>query len=53
MDVMRMNQGDVGECSIVDKETNADATKFFDLLKDFNKPLWNGCINHSKLLSSS
>jgi len=22
---------------------------FFYLLKDFNKPLWDGCINHSKL----
>jgi hypothetical protein len=49
MDVMRMNQGDISECSIVDKETNADATKFLDLLKDFDKPLWNGSTNHSKL----
>ena len=48
MDVMRMNQGDISECSIVDKETNADATKFLDLLKDFDKPLWNGSTNHSK-----
>jgi hypothetical protein len=25
-------------------------TRLFDLLKDFNEPLWNGCINHNKLL---
>jgi hypothetical protein len=22
---------------------------FFDLLKDFDEPLWDGCTNHSKL----
>jgi hypothetical protein len=49
MDVIWINQGDVGECSIVDKEPNGDVTKFSDLLKDPNKPLWDGCTNHSKL----
>jgi hypothetical protein len=24
-------------------------TMFFDLLKDFDEPLWNSCTNHSKL----
>ena len=23
---------------------------FFDLLKDFDEPLWDGCTNHNKLL---
>jgi hypothetical protein len=34
MDAMRMNQGCAGQCPIVDKESNADAAEFFDLLKD-------------------
>jgi hypothetical protein len=50
MDAMRMNQSHVGQCSIVDEEPNADATRFFDLLKDFDEPLWDDCTNHSKLL---
>ena len=33
MNVMRINQGDASEYSIVDEELNADATEFFDLLK--------------------
>jgi hypothetical protein len=32
MDAMRMNKGYTGECSIIDKERNEDATEFFDLL---------------------
>jgi hypothetical protein len=51
MDAMRMNQGYIGQCSIIDKETNVDMTRFFDFLKDFNEPLWDGCIIHSKLSS--
>jgi hypothetical protein len=51
MDAMRMNQGYIGQCSIIDKETNVDMTRFFDILKDFNEPLWDGCIIHSKLSS--
>jgi hypothetical protein len=38
MDVMRMNQGYVNQCPIVDEEPNADMTRFFNLLKDSNKP---------------
>ena len=43
------NQGNVSQCPIVEKEHNADATRFFDLLKDSDKPLWDRCTNHSKL----
>ena len=39
MDVMRMNQGYVSQCPIIDGELNTNATKFFDLLKDSNEPL--------------
>jgi len=39
MDAMRMDQGNVSQCSIVEEEPNADATRFFDLLKDSNEPL--------------
>ena len=49
MDAIRMNQGYGGEYLIIDEESNINATKFFDLLKDFNEPLWNRCTNHSKL----
>jgi len=49
MDAMRMSEGNVRECPIVEEEPNADATWFFDLLKDSNKPLWDGCTNHNKL----
>jgi hypothetical protein len=51
MDAVRMNQGHTDQCSIVDKEPNVGATRFFDLLKDYDKSLWDGCINHSKLLT--
>jgi hypothetical protein len=49
MNAIRMNQGYGGEYLIIDEEPNINATKFFDLLKDFNEPLWNRCTNHSKL----
>jgi hypothetical protein len=39
MDAMRMSEGNVSECSIVKEESNADAVRFFDLLKDYDKPL--------------
>ena len=39
MDGMRMNQGYVGQCPIIDEEPNVDAAKFFDFLKDSDKPL--------------
>jgi hypothetical protein len=37
MDAMRMNHGHIGQCPIVNEEPNADATKFFNLLKDSDK----------------
>jgi len=49
MDAIRMNQGYAGQCSIIDEEPNADATKFFYLLKDYDELLWDGCTNHDKL----
>ena len=49
INAMRMNQGYTGQCPMVDEEPNADATKFFDLLKHSDKPLWDECTNHSKL----
>ena len=49
MDAMIMNQGNVSQCSIVEEEPNADAARFFYLLKDSDEPLWDGCTNHSKL----
>jgi len=50
MDVMQMNQDDVGECSIVNEEPNTTTTTFFDILKDSGDPLWDECTNHSKSL---
>jgi hypothetical protein len=49
IDAMRMNQGNVSQCPIVDEESNADAARFFDLLKDSDEPFWDGCMNHNKL----
>jgi len=49
MNALRKNQGNVGQCPIIEEEPNTDATRFFDLLNDSNKPLWDGCMNHSKL----
>jgi hypothetical protein len=49
MDAMRMNQCNVSQCPIVEEEPNANAARFFDLLKYSNEPLWDGCTNHSKL----
>jgi len=51
INAMRMNQGDAGKFSIADEEQNADTTRFFDLLKDYDKSLWDECINHNKLSS--
>jgi hypothetical protein len=39
MDAMRMNQGHAGQFLIVDEESNANATRFFDLLKDSDELL--------------
>jgi len=49
MDAMRMSEGNVSECPIVKEEANADAARFFNILKDFDESLWDGCTNHSKL----
>jgi hypothetical protein len=39
MDAIKINQGHANQCLIVDEEPNANTTKFFDILKDFEKPL--------------
>jgi hypothetical protein len=49
IDAMKMNQGNVSQCPIVEEEPNVDATRFFDLLKDSDEPLWDDYMNHSKL----
>ena len=46
---MRMNEGNVSQCPIVEEKTDAYATRFFDLLRDSDESLWDGCMNHSKL----
>jgi len=51
MDAMRMHQGHTSQCSIIDVEPNSNTAKFFDVLKNANKPLWDGCTNHNKLLA--
>jgi hypothetical protein len=38
MDVMRMNQGYADQYPIIDKEPNANAIRFFDLLKYLDEP---------------
>ena len=50
MDAMRMNQSYASKYSTVAEEPNIDATRFFDLLKDYDEPLWDERTNHSKLL---
>jgi hypothetical protein len=49
MDAMRMSEGNVRECPIVEEEPNANAERFFDMLKDSDELLWDGCTNHNKL----
>jgi hypothetical protein len=49
MDAMRMSEGNASEFPNIEEEPNADAVRFFDLLKDSDEPLWDGCTNHSKL----
>jgi hypothetical protein len=52
MDTMRMNQGYSGEGSFnifLDEKSNIDATKFFELLKDYDESLWDWCKIHNKL----
>jgi hypothetical protein len=33
----------------MEEDCNADATRFLDLLKDSDEPLWHVCTNHNKL----
>jgi hypothetical protein len=42
MDAMRMNQGNATQYPLVEEEPNANAARFFDLLKDSDEPLWDG-----------
>jgi len=49
MDAMRINQGHASQCSIIDEEPNANMDKFFDFLKDYDEPLWDGFTKHIKL----
>jgi hypothetical protein len=39
IDAMIMNQGNISQCPIIKEESNADATRFFDMLKDSNEQL--------------
>jgi len=39
MDVIRMNRDYFCQCLIIDEEPNEEMTRFFDLLKDSDKPL--------------
>jgi hypothetical protein len=39
MDAMRMSEGNVRECPIIEEEPNANAARFFDLLRDSDEPL--------------
>jgi len=39
MEAIRINQSHVNQCLIVDKEPNTNMARFFDLLKDSDKPL--------------
>jgi len=39
MDAMRMNHDHADQCSIIDEEPNIDATRFFDVSKDYNEPI--------------
>ena len=50
MDAIRMNQDYADECLIVDEKPNIDIARFFEVLKDFDEPLWDEGINHNKLL---
>ena len=43
------DKDNVRGCPIVEEEPNADAARFFDLLRDSDEPLWDGCTNQSKL----
>jgi len=48
-DTMRINEGYACEYLSVDKESNVDIVRFFGILKDFDKLLWDRCTNYNKL----
>jgi hypothetical protein len=39
MDAMRMSEGNASEFPNIEEEPNADAARYFDLLKDSDEPL--------------
>ena len=39
IDAMRMNQGYVDQCPVINEVPNIDATMFFNILKDSDKSL--------------
>jgi hypothetical protein len=52
MDTMRINQGYSSEGSFnifFDEKSNIDATRFFELLKDYDESLWDWFKIHNKL----
>jgi len=49
IDTMKMNQGYASQCSIINEEHNANTTRFFYLLKDFDDTL--GFREIDKLIS--
>jgi hypothetical protein len=48
MDAIRMSEGNVSECPIIEEKPNADAARFFYLLKDSDEPLWDGYVFHTE-----
>ena len=49
MNAMRMNHDYPSEGPHAKEELNVDTTRFFELLKDYDESLQDGCINYSKL----
>jgi hypothetical protein len=49
IDTIKINYGYSGESSRVDEESNIDAVRCFELFKDFDESLWDGCTNYSNL----
>ena len=49
IDAIRMNLGYAGECLIIDEELDTNVARFFYLLKDSGKSLYDGYTNNGKL----
>jgi len=52
MNAVEINQDYSSEYSpniSLDKEPNVNPTRFFKLMKVFDEPLWDSCVNYSKL----